>query len=183
MRPPTQWQRLLHWWKIRYSKTLRWWRNSNSNCLRHWLFPHIWLQHRKPIAPPFPKWYGMPTTKPLFLTQVVTYKFEEYYAGVQDLNQTMSATKHMSVSISADMLPSLPHAVSSMFLNNARFASGGISVLSFLITHPNSSSRKNILLAISYLTFLEMEVGESSIDFMPRVRDVSQRLKGLSMEK
>ena len=56
-------------------------------------------------------------------------------------------------------------------------------MLSYLLTHLNPSSRKNILLAISDLTRLEMGVGESSIDFMSCVRGASQRLRGVSMDQ
>ena len=67
-------------------------------------------------CPPFTKWYRTTTMKPLFLAQVVTYKSEAHYTGVQYLNQTTTATKHLSITISADMPSSLPHAVYSMFL-------------------------------------------------------------------
>ena len=84
-----------------------------------------------------------PMTKPLFLAQVVTYKSKAYYAGVQDWTQMTTANKHLSVAISANMLSSLPCAVSSMFLNNTRFNSDGIAVLLSFITHLNHSSNKN----------------------------------------
>ena len=81
------------------------------------------------------------------------------------------------------MLSSLPRSGSSIFLNYTRFASDRITMLSSLLTHFSPSCRKNLLIAISDLTRLEMEVRESSIDFMSQVRNISQRVKGLSMEK
>ena len=45
-----------------------------------------------------------------------------------------------------------------------------------LITHLNPSSNENLLLAIIDLTRLEMRLGESSIDYMPRVRGIAQRM-------
>ena len=122
-------------------------------------------------------------TKPLFLAQVVTYKSKAYYAGVQDWTQMTTKTKHLSVAISSDTLFSLPHSVSSIFLNDARFASNGIDVMLSLLTHLNPSSSKNLLLAISDLTCLKILVRESGIYFMSRVRGVSQRLKGVPMKK
>ena len=95
----------------------------------------------------------------------------------------MTATKHLSVAISADMLSALPFNVSSVFLNDDRFASNGIAMFSSFLTRLNPSSRKNLLLAISDLTFLEMGLGKSSIDFMSSSRGVSQRLNGVPKEK
>ena len=51
-----------------------------------------------------------------------------------------------------------------MFLNNAIFASDGITMLSLLITHLNPSSNENLILTITDLTRLEMRFGESGID-------------------
>ena len=62
-----------------------------------------------------------------------------------------------------------------MFLNDAGFTSDEIAMLSSLITHLNPSSNENLLLAITDLTPLEMRLGELSIDYMPRVRGISQR--------
>ena len=70
----------------------------------------------------------------------------------------MAATKHIRIVISVDMLSSLTHAVSSMFLNDARFYSNRISMFLSLLTHLNFSSSENILLMISDLTHLEMGV-------------------------
>ena len=95
----------------------------------------------------------------------------------------MTTTKHLSAAISAHVLSYLPHAIFLMFLNNARFASDRIAMLLSLITHLKPSSRKNNLFAISDLTRLKTGVGESIIDFMSRVPGLSQRLKGVSMEK
>ena len=86
-------------------------------------------QYYKIQHPPFTKWDETPTTKSLFLTQVATYKSEAYYTGVQDWTQTMTSTKQLSIAIRANMLSSLPHAISSIFLNNARFSSNGISMI------------------------------------------------------
>ena len=109
--------------------------------------------------PPFPKWDGTPMTKPLLLAHFVTYKYKAYYVSVQDWTKTTTATKYPSVAISAHILSSLPRAISSMFLNDPGFASDGIPMLSYLLTHLNPSSSKNLLLAISDLTCLEMGVG------------------------
>ena len=70
-----------------------------------------------------------------------------------------------------------------MFLNDTRFASDGIAMLSLLITHLSSYSSKNLLLAISDLTCLEMRPGKSSIDYMSRVRGISQYIQGITMER
>ena len=69
-----------------------------------------------------------------------------------------------------------------MFLNDAIFASDGIAMLSLLLTHLNPSSRENLLLSISDPTRLEMRLGKSSIDYMLRVRGISQRTQGIKME-
>ena len=81
------------------------------------------------------------------------------------------------------MLAYLPRSVSPMFLNDARFASDSISMLSHLLTHPNPSSRKKLLLVISDITRLNMELGESSIDYMSRAHGISQRMQGITMDK
>ena len=70
-----------------------------------------------------------------------------------------------------------------MFLNAARFVSEGITILSLLLTHLKPSSRENLLLAISDLTRFEMRLGKSSIDYMSRVRGISQRTQGIKMER
>ena len=92
-------------------------------------------------------------------------------------------TKQLGVVISADILSSLPQALSSMFLNNNRFASDGIAILSNLITHLKPSSRENLRLAINDLNHLEMSLGGSSINYISHVRGVSQCLQELSMDK
>ena len=137
----------------------------------------------KPQCPPFPKWDGTPPTTPLFLAQVATYKSEAFYSGVQDWTRTTLENKHISVAISANMLASLPWSVSSMFLNGIRFASDGITMLSYLLTHLNPSSSENLLRAISYITRIEMGLGESSIDYMSHVRGISQRMQGVLMDQ
>ena len=81
------------------------------------------------------------------------------------------------------MLASLPSSISSMFLNDARFASDGIAMLSSLITHLNPSSNENLLLAITDLTGLEMRLGESIIDYMSRVRGIAQRMHGVTIDR
>ena len=70
-----------------------------------------------------------------------------------------------------------------MLLNDDRFASESISMISHLLPHLNPSSSKKNLLAISYLTCLEMGLGESSIGYMLRVRGMYQRMKGITMDK
>ena len=70
-----------------------------------------------------------------------------------------------------------------MFLNDAKFASDGISMLSFLLTHLNPSSIENLLLAILDLTRLEMGLGESRIDCMLRVQDISKCMHRITMER
>ena len=127
----------------------------------------------KPRCPPFPKWYGMPLTNPIFPAQVLTYKAEAFYSCVHNWMQTTQASKNLSVAISADMLASLPRSVSSMFLNDTRIASYRIAVISHLSTHLNPSSSENLLLAISDITRLEMGLGELSINYMPRVHSIS----------
>ena len=80
------------------------------------LVPPIQMNFPSKIhCPPFPKWYGTPTTKSLFLAQVATYNPEAYYAGVQYWNQTATATKVLSVVISANMISNLPCDVYPIF--------------------------------------------------------------------
>ena len=81
------------------------------------------------------------------------------------------------------MLASLPSSISSIFPNDTIFASDGINIISLFLTHLNPSSRKNLLLAISDLTGLDMRLGESSIDYMSRVRGISQCMQGIIMER
>ena len=94
------------------------------------------------------------------------YKAEAFYAGVHDWTQTTPTTRQLSEAIGSDMLDSLPSSISSMFLNDAIFASDGITMMSLLITHLKPSSNKNLLLEITDLNRLEMILGESSIDYM-----------------
>ena len=70
-----------------------------------------------------------------------------------------------------------------MVLNITRFVSDSISNISHLLTHRNPSSRENILLAISDITRLYMRLGDSSIDYMSRVRGISQRMQGITMNR
>ena len=81
------------------------------------------------------------------------------------------------------MLALLTLSVSLVFLDDARFTSHGIAMLSLFITHLNPSSRENLLLAISDLTCLEMGISESSIDFILMVLGISQRMHGITMER
>ena len=118
---------------------------------------------------------------PLFLDQIATYKSEAYYAVVHDWTCTTLASRQLSVVISSNMLASLLSSISLMFLNDLRFASDGIAMLSLFLTYLNPSSRKNLLLKISDLTCLEMRLGKSSIDYMSRVRGISQRTQGINI--
>ena len=93
-------------------------------------------------CPPFPKWDGTPTTKPLFLAQFATYKLESYYSGMKYWKNTTPDNKHLNTATSADMLEYLPFSISSMFFNDTRFALYGISMILHLITRLNPSSRK-----------------------------------------
>ena len=70
-----------------------------------------------------------------------------------------------------------------MFLNDARFASDGIAMLSLLLTLLNPYSSVNLLLAISYLTRLDMQLGESNINYMSRIQGISQRIQGITIER
>ena len=81
------------------------------------------------------------------------------------------------------MLSYLPQSVSWMFPNNVIFASDGVAILSHLLTHLNPSSRQNLFLAISDLTCLDMGIGESIIDYMSRVRGISQCMQGITMDR
>ena len=89
----------------------------------------------------------------------------------------------ISVTTSLDMLASLPSSISSMFLNDAGFASDGIAMLTSLITHLNPSSNENLLLEITDLTRLETRLVESSIDYMPRVRGIEKRMHGVKIDR
>ena len=73
-------------------------------------------------------------------------------------------------------------SISSMFLNDVRFVSDGIAIISLLLAHLNPSSNENPPLAISDLTRLEMRLGESSINYMSRVQGISQRMQGVTIE-
>ena len=70
-----------------------------------------------------------------------------------------------------------------MLLNDTRFSSDGISVISHLLTRLNPSSSENLLLAISDLTPLKMGLGETSIKYMSLVHGISQFPRGVSTEK
>ena len=80
------------------------------------------------------------------------------------------------------MLLSLPWSPSSMFLNNDRFSFDRIAMILHIITQLNPSSSENFLLTINYLNHLEMSLGESSLEYMSRVRGVSQRLQGILID-
>ena len=56
-------------------------------------------------------------------------------------------------------------------------------MLSLLITHLNPSSNETFLLAITDLTRLEMRLGESSIDYMSRVRGIAQQMHGVTIDR
>ena len=90
--------------------------------------------------------------------------------------------RHLSVAISLDMLASLLSSISSMLLNDTRFMSDGIAMLSSLITHLNPSSNEDLLLAILDITRLEMRLGKLSIYYMPRVRGIAQRMHGVTID-
>ena len=104
--------------------------------------------HYKPQRPPFPKWYGTPPTTPLFLAKIAMFKAEYFYSGFHNWTCTAPVNRQLSIAISFDMLDSLPSLISSMFLNDAIFASDGIAMLALLLTHLNPSSRKNLIHAI-----------------------------------
>ena len=147
------------WYNIYFSRTPQWWHTCMHGHLLSWTHNHQSLQNTNHSVPPFPKWYGMPPTTPLFLTQVVMYKAKSFYYSVHDWTQTIQASKHLSVTISANMLALIPWSVSLILLNDAIFASDGIALISHLLTHLNPSSRKNLILAFLDLTRLEMGLG------------------------
>ena len=99
------------------------------------------------------------TNDSLLLAQIETYNAKAFYAGIRNWTQMTPTTRKISVDITSDMLASLPSSISSMFLNDARFMSDGITMLSLLITHLDDSSNENLLLAITDLTRLEMRLG------------------------
>ena len=70
-----------------------------------------------------------------------------------------------------------------MFLNVVRFASYKIAMMSSLITHLNPSSNGDLLLAIIYLTRLEMRLGELSTDYMLRVRVIAQWMHVVTIDR
>ena len=129
-------------------------------------------QEHKLHSLPFKKWYGTSHNTPLFFAQVATYKSEAFYSDVQECTRTTTANKHISVSISANILVLLPREVLSMFLNEKRFTPDEIAMIYHLLAHLNPSSSENLLLEISDLTCLEMGLGESIIEYMPRVRGI-----------
>ena len=102
----------------------------------------------KPQCPPFTKWDGTPPTTPLFLDQIAVYKANAFYDRVDDWLHTTPTNQQLSVTISSDILDSLPSSISSMLFNDARFVSNAIAMLSSLLTHLNPSSNENLLLAI-----------------------------------
>ena len=137
----------------------------------------------KPQRPPFPKWDETQPTTPLFLAQIETYKAEAFYASIHTWTQMAPTTRHISVAISSDILALLPSSISLMFLNNARFVSDGITMLSLLITRLNPSSNENLLLAIIDIIRLKMRLGESSIDYMSRFRSIAQQMHGVTIDR
>ena len=56
-------------------------------------------------------------------------------------------------------------------------------MLSHLLSHPNPSSSEELPIAISYLTCLEMVLGDSIINYMSRVHCISQSMQGVLMDK
>ena len=100
------------------------------------------LYQYKHTAPPLSKWDGTSPTTPLFLEQIATYKAEDFYAGVHDWTCTTPAIWNLSVKIIYDMMALLPSLVPSMFLNDARFVSDVIAMLSSLLTHLNPYYRE-----------------------------------------
>ena len=127
----------------------------------------------KPQHPPFPKWDGTLTTTSLFLAQIETYKDEAFYTSFHDWTQTTPTIRQLSVAISLDILASLLSSISLIFLNYAKFASDGIAMLSYLITHLNPSYNENIIIAITDLTCFETRLGKSSNNYMSRVRGIT----------
>ena len=69
-----------------------------------------------------------------------------------------------------------------MFLNDAIFVPYGIAMLSYLHTRLNPSSNENLLLKISDITRLEMRLGESSIDYISRVRSIVQQMQVVTID-
>ena len=120
---------------------------------------------------------------PLFLAQIATYNSEAFYAGMHDWMRTTPTSRKLSVAISSKILDSLPSSISLMFLNDTRFASDGIAKISLLLTDLNPSSNENLLLAISDLTSLKIQLVESSIDYMYRIRGILQRMQGLTIDR
>ena len=137
----------------------------------------------KPQRAPFPKWYGTPPTTPLFLSQIATYKDEAFYTRVHDWTRTTPTSRQLKIAISSDILDSLPSSISFMFLNDERSASDRIAMLSLLLTRLNPSSKKKLLLEISDLTRLNMRLSESSINYTLRVRGISQRMQGVTIDR
>ena len=70
-----------------------------------------------------------------------------------------------------------------MLLNDARFESYRIAMLSLLLTQLNPYFYENLLLTISVLTRLEIQLDESSIDYMLRVQGISQRMQGVKIDR
>ena len=56
-------------------------------------------------------------------------------------------------------------------------------MISLLLARLNPSSSENLPLAISDLTRLEMRLGKSRIEYMSRVREISQRVQGITIER
>ena len=69
-----------------------------------------------------------------------------------------------------------------MFLNDTRFASDGITMILSLLNHLKPSSNENLLLEISDLTRLETRLGKSSINYMLRVRGITQIMQGVTID-
>ena len=96
---------------------------------------------------------------------------------------TTPTIRQLSVAISSDMLASLLSLISFMFLNDTQFASDCITMISSLLTHLKPSFNEYPLLEISDLILLEMRLGKSSIDYMSRVRGISQRMQGVTIDR
>ena len=56
-------------------------------------------------------------------------------------------------------------------------------MISHLLIHLNPSSSENLILEISYPTRLDMGLGQSIINYMSRVRRISQHMQGVTMDK
>ena len=88
------------WWPIKCTKTRYLWRSYSAKppwrSLKKPFYQTFNIQH-----PPFPKGYGTPTTKLIFLAQVENDKAKSYYASIPDWLETMSMTKQLIVAISA----------------------------------------------------------------------------------